>query len=178
MKIVLQSERGTTCAVDVDSHAVPRPGDWLTTPGGEAGVVTRIEHRFYGFGDRAQPTVHYAPRGLTAAEAFQPAKTFRSAGNYQPAEPFLPNEVAAVSEALPAPWPPRSIVRHNKTSNLYEIVGHANVQTSTWFDGMRSVDMDLVVAYRSLKDGSLWVRPHVEFYDGRFTFVRKPGQVA
>lgn len=48
--------------------------------------------------------------------------------------------------------------QHLKTGGLYEVLGMARLE---W-------NLDPVVVYRSEHDGSLWVRPEAEFYDGRF----------
>jgi hypothetical protein len=54
-------------------------------------------------------------------------------------------------------------VRHKKRQSTYSVLGEAEVQSSTpIFEG------DSVVVYRADTDGSLWVRPPVEFNDGRF----------
>ena len=51
------------------------------------------------------------------------------------------------------------IWQHVKTGGLYELV-----ETKA----MMRADITAVVIYRSLFDGQLWVRPHAEFFDGRF----------
>jgi hypothetical protein len=66
-----------------------------------------------------------------------------------------------ISRPLPkAPEPVFSeIWQHVKSGGLYVIVdGHAIIET----------DATPAVAYRSLFDGQLWVRPTSEFNDGRF----------
>lgn len=51
------------------------------------------------------------------------------------------------------------IWQHVKSGGLYEIVDdHALIEA----------DITAAVIYRSLFDGQLWVRPHAEFFDGRF----------
>lgn len=52
--------------------------------------------------------------------------------------------------------------QHVKRGSEYTLIGHARLQTS----GELS-DMDNMVVYRA-DDGTLWVRPVSEFYDGRF----------
>lgn len=53
-------------------------------------------------------------------------------------------------------------VRHKKGGE-YEVIGQGRIQTSTPLN-----DMDQVVVYRSIEDGSIWARRALEFYDGRF----------
>lgn len=49
---------------------------------------------------------------------------------------------------------------HVKSGGEYEVVEVANMEA----------DQTLVVVYRSLSTGQVWVRPYVEFSDGRFSF--------
>jgi hypothetical protein len=50
------------------------------------------------------------------------------------------------------------VYRHVKTGGLYEFVAC----------GLMEATHISVVTYRSLADGRVWVRPVVEFFDGRF----------
>lgn len=72
-----------------------------------------------------------------------------------------------------------NIYRHKKRGTLYELVGYGEMQSENWEDmsgafdesgfiGGTSIDMRKVAIYRSLDNGSLWVRPIEEFEDGRF----------
>lgn len=63
--------------------------------------------------------------------------------------------------------------RHKKRGSEYELIGYGKMQTEDWWDTsgydlLEPVDMKEVAIYRSLDDGSLWVRPREEFEDGRF----------
>lgn len=67
-------------------------------------------------------------------------------------------------------------VRHGKTKGVYYVLNVARMQTTHWRDTQlssdyRKVDMERVVVYISMTDGSMWVRPEAEFLDGRFTEV-------
>lgn len=53
--------------------------------------------------------------------------------------------------------------RHRKRDSNYSVVGTATVQAETPI-----AEGQTVVVYRSLDDGSLWVRAENEFLDGRF----------
>lgn len=57
-------------------------------------------------------------------------------------------------------WKPTH--QHLKRRSLYRFIGNATLQASI---SLR--DMDAMVVYQA-EDGSLWVRPDVEFFDGRF----------
>jgi len=62
--------------------------------------------------------------------------------------------------------------RHKKRGTKYVLIGYGKMQCDWWQisgEGMRyPVDMREVAIYRSIDDGSLWVRPREEFEDGRF----------
>lgn len=52
-----------------------------------------------------------------------------------------------------------NIWRHKKTGNLYIILADDMLIEST---------MERAICYVSLHDNRKWIRPHKEFYDGRF----------
>ncbi len=52
--------------------------------------------------------------------------------------------------------------RHKKRGLNYEVIGTAEVQCS----GSDITEAELVVVYRNVDDGSLWVRRRSEFHDG------------
>jgi hypothetical protein len=51
--------------------------------------------------------------------------------------------------------------QHVKTGGFYEVIGPGKLE---W-------DLADVIVYRSEHDGSLWIRPKAEFFDGRFVYV-------
>lgn len=63
--------------------------------------------------------------------------------------------------------------RHKKRGSEYVLIGIGKMQAERWCkpiggDAGPSIDMEEVAIYRSVDDGSLWVRPREEFDDGRF----------
>ena len=75
-------------------------------------------------------------------------------------------------------------VRHKKRGSEYDVIGVGRMQAEDWMvreycaadepvNGA-SVDMAEVTIYRSVDDGSLWVRPREEFEDGRFVALTTP----
>lgn len=54
-----------------------------------------------------------------------------------------------------------TVYKHQRTGRLYAFVVKAKLETSG----------EEVVVYRSLKSGRIWVRPSVEFFDGRYALA-------
>lgn len=69
--------------------------------------------------------------------------------------------------------------RHKKRGTEYVLLGIGKMQVEHWYDpkgptvARGNVDMREVAIYRSVDDGSLWVRPREEFEDGRFEATAK-----
>lgn len=57
------------------------------------------------------------------------------------------------------------LYRHKKRGTTYEIIGFGTMQIINSLDGTK------VVIYKDVDNGSLWVRPEDEFFDGRFEEV-------
>ncbi|TIP13219.1 MAG: DUF1653 domain-containing protein [Mesorhizobium sp.] len=73
------------------------------------------------------------------------------------------HEVSAKAIRSLGQWKPTH--RHHKGGGFYQFVGAAQLQSSIPLS-----DTDSMVVYQA-EDGTLWVRPDVEFYDGRFLLL-------
>lgn len=82
----------------------------------------------------------------------------------------IPEEVVATALTAAQGAPKVTAThRHKKRGTEYVLIGFGKLQAEMWVDwNSEPVDMREVAIYRSVDDGSLWVRPREEFEDGRF----------
>ena len=59
------------------------------------------------------------------------------------------------------PQPILDLYQHNKTGKMYVLL----------HNGLLEHDKTPIAVYRSIIDGTVWVRPSDEFFDGRFTRI-------
>ena len=57
-----------------------------------------------------------------------------------------------------------NLYRHKKRGSTYEILYEAAKASSV----IVALDNMTMVVYRNVDDGRVWVRPAIEFFDGRF----------
>lgn len=71
--------------------------------------------------------------------------------------------VKLAPEAIDEPITTNNLWRHIKTGGLYEVLMH----------GTMEADKQDMVIYKAQSDDRVWVRPAIEFYDGRFQQIEK-----
>lgn len=78
------------------------------------------------------------------------------------------NEVSAppphfhVDRSIQVPTESRTYWQHVKSEGLYTVL---------YDDAEIESTLERAVVYRSVETGRIWVRPHAEFFDGRFAMV-------
>lgn len=86
--------------------------------------------------------------------------------------------IRAAHRVQPKQDAPSPTHRHKKRGTEYVLIGIGKMQAEHWMTSgyppaNEYVDMREVAIYRSVDDGSLWVRPREEFEDGRFEEISK-----
>jgi hypothetical protein len=108
----------------------------------------------YGTGDDGRPEFQEG-RLRCALERLASEIVKQTSDLYPPLPPGIPAEITPTIKIGCSRY------QHVKTGGFYEVLGPGKLE---W-------DLADVIVYRSEHDGSLWVRPKSEFYDGRFVRV-------
>lgn len=155
-----------------------------TTPALNDDLVTRLkEYVAYFDAVETKPTPHelyYAIKNDGEGTGWSYRATGFGPADIREAASALEAQAKEI-EALRSALEPTH--RHKKRGSEYVLIGIGRMQAENWEvcetaatdepSHGASVDMAEVAIYRSVDDGSLWVRPREEFEDGRFVEIAR-----